>query len=105
MSSLQGRGSAARAIGITVDIGHCLIALVNSLPKAFTMAGYTSNSITLAAVTVAAKSEVLNILIAGAGTAGLVIANRLSARSDLTVAVFGPGNDVRWHPDVQDIKL
>jgi choline dehydrogenase len=51
------------------------------------------------------QSETYDYVIAGAGTAGLVIANRLSERSDITVAVIEPGPDVRDDPNVQTIEF
>ncbi|KID84877.1 glucose oxidase [Metarhizium guizhouense ARSEF 977] len=51
------------------------------------------------------QSETFDFVIAGAGTAGLVIANRLSERSDLTVAVIEPGPDVRNDPNVQTVEF
>lgn len=46
------------------------------------------------------RSETFDYVIAGAGTAGLVIANRLSERPDITVAVIEPGDDLRNDPNV-----
>ena len=39
-------------------------------------------------------------VIAGAGTCGLLLANRLSADPDVTVALIEPGGDVRGNPNV-----
>ncbi|KAI0546091.1 GMC oxidoreductase [Xylaria curta] len=44
-------------------------------------------------------------LVAGGGTAGLVIANRLSEDPGITVAVIEPGDDVRDDPMVLDVDL
>lgn len=55
---------------------------------------------------VAAQTEVaFDYVIAGAGTAGLVLANRLSANSSISVAVIEPGDDVRKDADVQTIDF
>lgn len=39
-------------------------------------------------------------IIIGAGTSGLVVANRLSENASVTVAVIEPGNDERDNPNV-----
>lgn len=52
-----------------------------------------------------ASSETFDYVIAGAGTAGLVVANRLSSNPDITVAVIETGDDVRENPDVQTIDF
>lgn len=44
-------------------------------------------------------------VVAGGGTAGLVIANRLSENPSITVAVVEPGQDVRDDPGVLDVDL
>lgn len=41
-------------------------------------------------------------IIAGGGTSGLLLANRLSADPKTTVAVIEPGSDVRTNPNVTD---
>lgn len=58
----------------------------------------------LAGVGVARGAETFDYVIAGAGTAGLVIANRLSERPDVSVAVIEPGNDERDNPNVTTIN-
>ncbi|KOS18115.1 Glucose oxidase [Escovopsis weberi] len=55
----------------------------------------------LAAAAASVRGESFDYLIAGAGTAGLVLANRLSARANVTVAVIEPGPDVSRDPAVQ----
>ncbi|KAF2444605.1 GMC oxidoreductase [Karstenula rhodostoma CBS 690.94] len=55
---------------------------------------------------VAAQSDLaFDYVIAGAGTAGLVIANRLSANPSISVAVVEPGDDVRRDADVQTVDF
>ncbi|KAF2678706.1 GMC oxidoreductase [Lentithecium fluviatile CBS 122367] len=49
--------------------------------------------------------ETFDYVIAGAGTAGLVIANRLSSNPAITVAVVETGDDVRQNADVQTINF
>lgn len=44
-------------------------------------------------------------VIAGGGTAGLVIANRLTENPTVTVAVVEPGPDMRDDPGVLDLNL
>lgn len=44
-------------------------------------------------------------IIAGGGTCGLLLANRLSANANTTVAVIDPGQDVRFNPNVTDPGL
>ncbi|MGH7965728.1 MAG: NAD(P)-binding protein, partial [Candidatus Binatia bacterium] len=41
-------------------------------------------------------------VIVGAGTSGLVVANRLSKDPKITVAVIDPGSDERGNPQVED---
>lgn len=43
-------------------------------------------------------------IIAGGGTAGLVVANRLTENPNITVAVVEPGPDMRDDPDVLDLN-
>ncbi|GAB1314581.1 Glucose oxidase [Madurella fahalii] len=50
------------------------------------------------------RSETFDYVIAGAGTAGLVIANRLSDRPDISVAVIEPGDDQRNNPNVTTVN-
>ncbi|KAK8006847.1 hypothetical protein PG989_000837 [Apiospora arundinis] len=51
---------------------------------------------------VLAESAQYDYVIAGAGTAGLVVANRLSANPSTTVLVIEPGGDERLNPNVTD---
>lgn len=44
-------------------------------------------------------------VIAGGGTAGLVVANRLTKNPNITVAVVEPGPDVRDNAGVLDLDL
>ncbi|GAP89632.1 putative glucose oxidase [Rosellinia necatrix] len=50
----------------------------------------------------AARAETFDYIIAGAGTCGLVLANRLSADPAVRVAVIEPGEDVRNNANVTD---
>lgn len=50
-----------------------------------------------------ARCETYDYIIAGAGTCGLVLANRLSEDPGVRVAVIEPGDDVRDNPNVTDI--
>ncbi|KAI1752442.1 GMC oxidoreductase [Xylaria castorea] len=52
-----------------------------------------------------AYGETFDYIIAGAGTCGLVIANRLSADPKIRVAVIEPGEDVRNNINVTDPSL
>ncbi|KAI1085603.1 putative GMC oxidoreductase [Whalleya microplaca] len=51
-----------------------------------------------------ARCETFDYVIAGAGTCGLVLANRLSEDPDIRVAVIEPGDDVRNNPNVTDVS-
>src|SRR5690606_10736762 len=51
------------------------------------------------------QAETFDYVIAGAGTAGLVIANRLSEQPHVTVAVVEAGPDVRDDPGVRSIHF
>ncbi|KAI1122909.1 GMC oxidoreductase [Nemania abortiva] len=53
----------------------------------------------------AAHGETFDYIIAGAGTSGLVLANRLSADPGTRVAVIEPGEDVRNNINVTDPAL
>ncbi|KAI0527870.1 GMC oxidoreductase [Xylaria bambusicola] len=53
----------------------------------------------------AACSETFDYIIAGAGTCGLVLANRLSVDPNIRVAVIEPGEDVRNNVNVTDPAL
>jgi choline dehydrogenase len=52
----------------------------------------------------AAQNAAFDYVIAGAGTAGLVIANRLSEDPNINVAVIEPGDDVRDYPGVMTVN-
>ncbi|KAI0971714.1 GMC oxidoreductase [Xylaria arbuscula] len=52
-----------------------------------------------------ACGETFDYIIAGAGTSGLVLANRLSANPSIRVAVIEPGEDVRNNINVTDPAL
>lgn len=47
--------------------------------------------------------ETYDYIIAGAGTSGLVVANRLSANPDISVLVIEPGLDERSNPNVTSV--
>lgn len=47
-----------------------------------------------------AKAEVFDYVVVGGGTAGLVVANRLSETPTVRVAVIEPGGDERNNPNV-----
>ena len=55
------------------------------------------------ALSITGQGLTFNYIIAGGGTAGLVIANRLSEDPSITVAVIEPGDDVRDDPGVQNV--
>ncbi|KAF3064522.1 Glucose oxidase [Daldinia childiae] len=57
----------------------------------------------LTALGAKAKCETFDYVIAGAGTCGLVLANRLSEDPNIKVAVVEPGDDVRNNPNVTDV--
>ncbi|KAI1768750.1 putative GMC oxidoreductase [Hypoxylon sp. FL1150] len=57
----------------------------------------------LMALRVKASCEKFDYVIAGAGTCGLVLANRLSEDPNVKVAVIEPGGDVRNNPNVTDV--
>jgi choline dehydrogenase len=54
---------------------------------------------------VCSDEETFDYIIAGAGTCGLVLANRLSADPRLRVAVIEPGDDVRNNINVTSTGL
>lgn len=57
----------------------------------------------LLALSVTASCETFDYVIAGAGTCGLLLANRLSENPNVRVAVIEPGDDVRNNPNVTDV--
>ncbi|XXH04816.1 hypothetical protein Hte_011238 [Hypoxylon texense] len=57
----------------------------------------------LLALGIKARCETFDYVIAGAGTCGLVLANRLSEDPSIKVAVIEPGDDVRNNPNVTDV--
>ncbi|KAI8953718.1 GMC oxidoreductase [Xylaria longipes] len=57
------------------------------------------------ALRTACQPLAFDYVVAGGGTAGLVIANRLSEDPSITVAVIEPGDDVRDDPTVLDVDL
>lgn len=52
-----------------------------------------------------AHAELFDYVIVGGGTCGLLLANRLSADPDITVAVIDPGPDRRDNPNVTNPTL
>ncbi|KAI5926445.1 glucose oxidase [Camillea tinctor] len=52
---------------------------------------------------ISANAQGYDYVIAGAGTCGLVLANRLSEDPNVRVAVIEPGADVRNNPNVTDV--
>ncbi|KAI0013576.1 putative GMC oxidoreductase [Xylariaceae sp. FL0662B] len=56
------------------------------------------------ALGIAARCESFDYVIAGAGTCGLVLANRLSEDPNVRIAVIEPGDDVRSNPNVTDVS-
>ncbi|KAI1777773.1 putative GMC oxidoreductase [Hypoxylon cercidicola] len=57
----------------------------------------------LLALGVKARCETFDYVIAGAGTCGLVLANRLSEDPSVKVMVIEPGDSVRNNPNVTDV--
>jgi choline dehydrogenase len=57
------------------------------------------------ALSARAACEMFDYIIAGAGTCGLVLANRLSEDPKIRVAVIEPGGDVRDNVNVTDPGL
>jgi choline dehydrogenase len=55
--------------------------------------------------TLGVQAQKYDFVIAGAGTAGLVLAARLSEDSSINVAVIEPGPDVRDNADVQALDF
>ncbi|KAI1410105.1 putative GMC oxidoreductase [Hypoxylon sp. FL1857] len=60
-------------------------------------------SLVLLALSAKVRCESFDYIIAGAGTCGLVLANRLSEDPNVRVAVIEPGEDVRNNPNVTDV--
>ncbi|KAI1213531.1 putative GMC oxidoreductase [Annulohypoxylon truncatum] len=60
-------------------------------------------SLVLLALGIKVRCESFDYVIAGAGTCGLVLANRLSEELNIRVAVIEPGGDVRHNPNVTDV--
>lgn len=60
-------------------------------------------SLLLFVLGIGAKGETFDYVIAGAGTSGLLLANRLSEDPKIQVAVIEPGGDVRNNPNVTDV--
>ncbi|KAJ4287125.1 hypothetical protein N0V88_007747 [Collariella sp. IMI 366227] len=56
-------------------------------------------------VTANSKPETFDFVIAGGGTAGLVVANRLSELRGVSIAVVEPGPDARDSPEVQSLDF
>ncbi|KAK5996006.1 Glucose oxidase [Cladobotryum mycophilum] len=59
-------------------------------------------SAALSQPSLAATTESYDYIIVGAGTCGLLLANRLSRDANYTVAVIDPGSDQRHNPNVTD---
>ncbi|KAI1107184.1 putative GMC oxidoreductase [Jackrogersella minutella] len=57
----------------------------------------------LFALSTKVRCESFDYVIAGAGTCGLLLANRLSEDPNVKVAVIEPGGDVRNNPNVTDV--
>lgn len=83
-----------------VDPNACRAFLLVTKMRAFNILRLLS-----LAGAVVVQHDVYDVVIAGAGTAGMVVANRLSERSDITVAVIEPGDDVRQDPAVKTIEF
>ncbi|KAI8962822.1 putative GMC oxidoreductase [Daldinia sp. FL1419] len=60
-------------------------------------------SLVLISLGVPVRCETFDYVIAGAGTCGLLLANRLSEDPSIKVAVIEPGDDVRNNPNVTDV--
>ncbi|CAN8104623.1 unnamed protein product [Discula destructiva] len=58
----------------------------------------------LLALGVASDTALFDYVIVGGGTAGLVVANRLSENPKIQVAVIEPGDDVRAYPGVMNFE-
>ncbi|KAL9622538.1 MAG: hypothetical protein Q9160_003035 [Pyrenula sp. 1 TL-2023] len=50
-----------------------------------------------------AAQSTFDYIIIGGGTSGLAVANRLSERANITVAVIEPGGDQRYNPNVTSV--
>ncbi|KAH9900433.1 putative GMC oxidoreductase [Xylariomycetidae sp. FL2044] len=64
----------------------------------------TTTALLMLASSISASCEAFDYVIVGAGTCGLVVANRLSEDPSVQVAVLEPGGDVRDNPNVTDVN-
>lgn len=77
-----------------------LLSLLFIAIALYTMRSLHLSTLTFAALPVAGRSP--DYVIVGAGTSGLVVANRLSEDPRVTVVVIEPGTDQRTNPNVTD---